>query len=160
MPPTANGLRRFLDFLLYGVFQTSNRLGNGEVFLRTVEEISVRKLLEEGSVRLSPTDDPVEIIRTYNEHLDETGILDAGDVEYGSDAEGIQIAMGESCPYREVCDWILAEGGTTPCFRSVALREVLRLATNKTYDGRLRSFGTPCRITLSRVRWEAADHGN
>ncbi len=156
----SEGMRTFLDYWLYGVVKTSAELGNAPVFLRSVQEDSIRKLLENENLSFGGARDPVEVLRIYNEHLDGMGIIDAKDVRTRGDGDGLEVTVGASCPYRSVCDWIHDDGATPPCFRAVALSEVLRLASRRQYDGRLMRFDLPCHITLKPIRMEAPDDGS
>ena len=156
----SEGMRTFLDYWLYGVVKTAGELGNAPVFLRSVQEDSIRKLLENENLSFGGVRDPVDVLRIYNEHLDGMGIIEADDVRTRRDGDDLHVTVGASCPYRSVCNWTHEDGGTPPCFRAVALSEVLRLACQRQYHGRLVRFDLPCQITLKPVRMEAANDGS
>lgn len=154
------GMRTFLDYWLYGVVKTAGELGTGRVFLRAVQEDSIRKLLENERLSFDGERDPAKVLAIYNRHLDGMGIMHAGDVDLVPHGEGLQVSVGASCMYRGVCTWIHDEGTPPPCLRVVALTEVLRIATRRIYEGRLVRFGLPCEITLKPVQTEASADGS
>lgn len=160
MPPNAKGLQSFLDYWLYGVVRTSENLGNARMFLRSVQEESIRKLLDTEELSFGKSRDPLHILRAYDQHLDRLGILDGNDAEYRGEGDGVHLAMGPSCPYRTACNWIHAEGTPLHCFRTDALGEVLRILTHRTYDGVLDDFGVPCQITFKPLHLEVDSDGN
>ena len=154
------GMRTFLDYWLYGVVKTAAELGNAKVFLRSVQEDSIRKLLQNEHLAFGDARDPCEILQRYDRHLDSMGIIDHDDVRYAADGAGLRVTVGASCPYRSFCNWIHDEGATPPCFRAVALSEVLRIVGKRHYDGRLTRFDVPCRLTLKPMEMEAVDDGS
>lgn len=155
-----HGMRTFLDYWLYGVVKTAAELGNAPVFLRSVQEDSIRKLLQNEHLEFGGARDPIEILRIYDRHLDSMGILDRADVGYATDGAGLRVTVGGSCPYRSICNWIHEEGSAPPCFRAVALSEVLRIIAKRQYDGRLARFAVPCHILFQPVSLEAASDGS
>jgi hypothetical protein len=150
----------FLDSWLYGVVKTTGELGNDRVFLRAVQEASIRQLLDRAGVTFDEVQAPLDILRAYDRHLDSLGIIDSTDVEYRAEDGRLCLAVGGSCPYRSACNWIHEEGTTPPCFLAVALSEVLRLAARRQYDGKLVRFGVPCQLTFNPMRTEASDDGS
>lgn len=159
MPVNGTGLQGFLDYWLYGVVKTAEELGNARVFLRAVQEDSIRKFLENERVSFGKPCDPLELVRSYDRHLDAMGILEASDIDYRTEGEALEMTVGATCPYRSACNWLNDDGATPPCFRAVALSEVLRIAGRRRYEGKLRTFSVPCRLTFSPIGMEATDDG-
>jgi hypothetical protein len=152
-------MQTFLEYWLYGVVKTAGDLGNARVFLRSVQEDSIRKLLENEQLAFGTAQEPIEILRIYDGHLDSMGILDRADVRYEPDGVDLRVTVGASCPYRSICNWIHEEGTTPPCFRAVALSEVLRIVGKHHYSGRLERFDVPCQLTFKPNAMEATDNG-
>jgi len=157
---TLERTKTHLDYWLYGIVKTASQLGNAGLFLRAVQEASIRKFLQEEHLAFRDVKEPIRILETYNEGLGQRGFLDADDIRYREAPEGLQVSIGESCPYRGTCNWISDEGGTVACFRAIAMGEVLRLVTQRSCEGALRSFGVPCQLTFKNHKLEAAKDGD
>lgn len=160
MPANPDGAKTDLDYWLYGIVKTASQLGNAGLFLRAAQEASIRKFLQEEHLAFRDANGPVQILKAYNERLDRRGVLDANDIRYREAPEGLQVSVGESCPYRSMCTWIHDEDGTVACLRAIAMGEVLRLVTRRSHEGVLRSFGLPCQLAFKNGRLEAAKDGD
>jgi hypothetical protein len=160
MPQTSKGLQSHLDYWLYGIVKSTADLGNTRSFLRSVQEETIRKFLAVEHLSFTPDMDPVQLLRRYNEHLDARGILDADDIAYHRKGNGLTTTVGESCPNRTTCNWLHDDGVPPPCFRGIAMGELLRLVTGHTFDGKLSRFGVPCHLTFKRLRIQEAIDGN
>lgn len=160
MPSNARGVQSHLDYWLYGLVKVSTGLGNTRGLLRAVQEESIRKLLEVDDFAFPKDADPAEVLRIYNRHLDDRGIVDADDVAYHRTGGNLAVTIGESCPYRGTCNWLDEEKVLLPCFRAIAMGEVLRLAARRNFEGRLTQFGVPCHLTFKPVVLEEAHDGD
>lgn len=160
MSANPDGMKMHLDYWLYGIVKTTSQLGNAGLFLRAAQEASIRKFLQEEHLAFRDAKKPIRILETYNQGLGQRGFLNADDIWYREAPEGLQVSIGESCPYRGTCNWINDEGGTVACFRAIAMGEVLRLVTQRSYEGALRSFGVPCQLTFKNHKLEAAKDGD
>lgn len=160
MPASSRGVQSHLEYWLYGIVKVSAELGNARGFLRAVQEETIRKLVEDEDLTFPEGADPLEVLKTYNRRLDARGILDADDIAYHRKGRDLTITIGASCPYRSACNWLHEEKVPLPCFRAIAMGELLRLAAHESYDGRLTRFDLPCHITLNRGSLEASGHGD
>lgn len=152
-------MQSHLDYWLYGLVKVTTDLGNTRVFLRALQEEMFQKLLETRALEVSKEMDPVDILRRYNRQLDDRGILDADDVAYHRKGSQLNVTVGETCPYRVTCDWLHSDGIPLPCFRAIAMGELLRIVTQHAYPGRLSRFGVPCQLTFTRGALEEVDDG-
>lgn len=159
MPTNPEGVKSHLDFWLYGIAKTAGELGNVRLFLRAAQEHSIRKLFEGERGSFEGLTDPLEILRTYNARLDAWGVLDAGDIEYASDGPGLRVSVGDRCPYRSTCNWIHEEGETVPCFRAIAMAEVLRIVGHRTCESSLVRFDVPCQLRFKHLTVEVSADG-
>ncbi len=160
IPDKTHSVERHLDYWLYGVVKVAGDLGNVRGFLRAVQEVTIARLLEKDGVRVAQGLDPVEALRLYNRHLDDQGFLDADDIAYHRKGGRLTVSVGESCPYRNTCNWLREDLRPIPCFRAIAMGEFLRLGTGSGLDGNLTKFGIPCHITFSKPRLQEAEHGD
>ena len=160
MTENPRGVQRHLDYWLYGIVKVANGLGNTRSFLRAVQEETIQKLLERNRLAFPTDGDPIELLRAYTGRLDERGILDADDVAFHRTGEHLSATIGDSCPYRSTCNWLHEDGEPLPCFRAIAMGEVLRLATGRANELRLTRFGVPCHVTFKPLSWEASDDGD
>jgi len=160
MPPTTEGLKKFLNSWLYGVLQTAKELGNAEVFMRKVQEVGIRRFLEVEGLRFEGLKDPLAVCRRYTEQLDDLGVMDASDVGYAAEGDALRLTIGATCPYRETCDGIHARGEPVHCYRATAFAEMLRIVLDRDYDPAPVVFGLPCRVQLLPMRLEAFRHGH
>ncbi len=135
-------------------------LGNSRSFLRALQESTIEKLLETEPLEVTRDTNPVEILRRYNRQLDERGILDADDVAYHRRGAGLAVTIGHTCPYRTTCNWLTEDGIPPPCFRAIAMGELLRLVTRHAFDAKLSRFGVPCHLTFKRGPLEEVDDGD
>lgn len=160
MTADPEGAKTHLDYWLYGIVKTASQLGNVRLFLRAVQEESIRKFLKDNPIPFQEETDPVQILRAYNERLDRQGVLDAGSLQYEPDRDGFLVSVGSTCPYRSTCTWIHDERGTLACFRAIAMGEVLRIVAHRTYEGALDRFGDPCRLSFKLTHMEVSDDGD
>jgi hypothetical protein len=160
MPTSLDGTRAHLDYWLYGIVETASQLGNAGLFLRATQEASIRKFLKEERLVFGDAKEPSQILRQYNERLDQRGVLNADDIQYREASDGLRLSVRTTCPYRSACNWIHDDGGTVACFRAIAMSEVLRLATRRSYEGILHSFGAPCQLSFKDDRLGAARDGD
>lgn len=160
MTQTLRGVQSHLDYWLYGLVKTAAGLGNARGFLRAVQEETIRKLVKAEHLSFPWDEDPIEVLRVYNRHLDDRGILDADDVAYHEKSGRLTVTIGESCPYRGTCNWLHAEGEPVVCFRAIAMGEILRLAAQRGFEGELTKFGVPCHLTFRHVTLEDTQHGD
>ncbi|HYM40852.1 MAG TPA: hypothetical protein VEY12_12060 [Thermoplasmata archaeon] len=160
MPGTPDGTKSHLDYWLYGIVKTAGQLGNVRLFLRAAQEVSIRKLLESEGGAFPGFTDPLEILRTYNALLDARGVLDAGDIRYRPVDDDLEVSIGKTCPPRGTCSWMHDEGGRIPCFRAIAMGEVLRIVGHRTCDSSLVRFDIPCRLRFSHLGVEASEDGD
>lgn len=159
-PKRATSGKSHLDYWLYGITKTANGLGNARLFLRAAQEESIRKLLEEEPLAFRHGKDLIEVLQTYNARLEERGVLDASGLTYCKVPGGLQVAIGEACPYRCTCDWLHSEGTAPPCFRAIAMGSVLRIVLRRGYESGLTQFGIPCQLTFKEHGMEAGDDGD
>lgn len=160
MAANPEGAPSDLDYWLYGVVKVAQGLGNVRGILRAVQEETIRKLVEAEHLSFPREADPSEILRVYNRHLDDRGILDADDIAYHREGGRLTVTVGASCPYRGTCDWLHEEEEPVPCFRAIAMGEALRLVAARSFEGTLTRFGVPCHLTFRPVTLEETDHGN
>ncbi len=160
MPQTPEGLRSHLDYWLYGMVKVTASLGNTRSFLRALQEETIEKLVETQPLAVTKEMEPIEILRRYNRHLDDRGILDADDVACHKKGAALTATIGDSCPYRTTCNWLHQDGIPLPCFRAIAMGELLRLVTHHTFDAMLTRFGVPCHLTFMHIPIEEASDGD
>lgn len=160
MPQTTEGLRSHLDYWLYGLVRVTADLGNTRPLLRALQEATIRKLLGTQVLDLTDDLDAAEILRRYNRHLDHRGILDADDLAYHRRDGALEVTVGSTCPYRATCDWLHADGIPLPCFRAIAMGELLRLVTRRAHEARLARFSVPCHLTITRGSLEEVRDGD
>ncbi len=153
-------MQSHLDYWLYGLVKVTAGLGSTRSFLRAVQEETIEKFLQTQDLEISEDMDTVEILRRYNRRLDDRGILDADDVAYHRKDGALQVTVGRTCPYRTTCDWLHEDGIPIPCFRAVAMGELLRLVTHHPYDTKLSRFGVPCHIRFTRGALEEVHDGD
>ncbi len=153
-------MQSHLDYWLYGLVKVTAELGNTRSFLRAVQEETIQKFLDTQDLEISEDMDTVEILRRYNRRLDDRGILDADDVAYHRKDGTLQVTVGATCPYRTTCDWLHEDGIALPCFRAIAMGELLRLVTRHPHDTKLSRFGVPCHITFTRGALEEVHDGD
>ena len=132
--------------------KVTSLFGNAQLFLRTAEHEMLKKLFVTQKLDLSVSQDPATVCERYTKELDREGIMDNRDTVFRRDGNRVAVEIGTQCPYRQTCTWIQEEGLRIHCFRAVALTEVLRLVLDRDFEGKLDSFGIPCKITLSPTR--------
>ncbi len=135
-------------------------LGNTRSFVRALQESTIEKLLDTQGLDVTQDMDAAEILRRYNQQLDERGILDADDLAYHRKGAAMTVTVGRTCPYRTTCDWLKEDGIRPPCFRAIAMGELLRLVSHHAFDAKLTRFGVPCQLTLKRGPLEEVDDGD
>ncbi len=160
MPQTTEGLQSHLDYWPYGMVKVAGELGNTRSFLRSLQEATIVKLLDTQPLEVTRDMSPIEILQRYNRDLDDRGILDDDDVAYHKTGTAFTTTVGQTCPYRTTCDWLYEDGIPLPCFRAVAMGELLRLVAHHAFDARLTRFGVPCHLTFKRVAIEEDDDGD
>jgi hypothetical protein len=155
-PPTTRGLLLFIDFWLYGVIETAREFGNAKLFLRQIQEKSLRAFRAE-TPPIKREKDPVKACTSYTKLLDDAGVYDATDAEFHADGDDVVGTIGESCLYRRTCTRVHESGKPVFCFRATALAEMLHESVGHDYDPDLSRFGTPCRIVLKPLSLEDPD---
>ena len=153
MPATEDGMKRLLDFFLYGMLRAAESLGNPPLFMRTVVEEGLRKFLLTNLPTFDASDNATEACDTFTKAADRSGLFDGGDSVFRGDADTVYAQIGDRCPYRRVCTVRHDEGRPVHCIRTYALAEMLRIRLGADFDWKLTHFGRPCQITLSRSKW-------
>lgn len=153
MPTTEDGLLRMLDFFLYGMLRAAETLGNPELFLRTVEELGLRKFMAINMPTFQAADSVLAACQAYTRTLDEQGLIDTTDTKIRGDDESVHIEIGPKCLYRRTCTWRHDDGLPVHCIRAYGLAEMLRIRLESDYDWSLEHFGLPCRIRFSKTSW-------
>jgi hypothetical protein len=156
--PTAKGLKLFLDYWLYGVIETAREFGNAKLFLRQIQEKSLRAFRAEvPAPRREKQMDAVKACVSYTETLDDLGVYDSSDSAFRADGTTVIGTIGESCLYRRTCQRVHDSGKSVFCFRATALAQMLHDSVGHDYDPDQSTFGSPCQIVLKRISLEDPD---
>jgi hypothetical protein len=154
MPATEDGLRRLLNFFLYGMIRCAESLGNPTLVLRKVVEEGLRNFLASGLPMFEASDDARATCEAFTKAADASGLIDGSDTVFRGDSNVVSVEIGDACPYRRMCTVRHDEGRPVHCIRTFMLAEMLRIRLDAVYDWRLNRFGRPCQITLTRSRLE------
>ncbi len=156
MPATEDGTNRLLDFFVYGMLRAAESLGNAPLFLRTVVEQGLRKFMLVNLPTFRESDNATEACEAFTKAADASGLFDGSDSVFRGDADTVHAEIGDRCPYRRVCTVRHDEGLPVHCVRTFVLAEMLRIRLDADFDWKLKRFGRPCQITLTRSNWRKA----
>jgi hypothetical protein len=135
------------------MLRAAESLGNAPLFMRAVVEQGLRKFMLTNLPTFRESDNATDAWDAFTKAAHTSGLFDGSDSVFRGDADMVHAEIGNRCPYRRVCTVRHDEGLPVHCVRAFVLAEMLRIRLDADFEWKLKRFGRPCQITLTRSGW-------